>query len=1413
MATALTATLRADITQFERAIQQAETKISGLQKSTSQVNRELAKFGNEFGGANLIRQANSMAKAVEDIGGVTKLTTAEQRRLASTVDEALAKYRALGQEVPPRLVSISTELGKIRAANEAAERSAKELAEAQKRAARETTTALKESSGGFGAIGSALKGLGPTIAATFSIGAITGFAKEIINLGGEITDLADRTGLSIEEVQELKYAADQTGASIDDVAKATEKLGAKLAAGDRSALQAVTRLGLSFNELRQSSPADAFTKVADAIGQVPDPMERSRLAMELFGKSGVELLPAMSAGFGQLREDARKFGQVLRDDTAKALDEFGDKFDRFSQAAKVAGAEAALALIDGFQNKTGVLKNLIDQIARDGFGAGGLSGALGRAIASTSAAVGNRRTSDIQLPFESAAEPVISYTRALEEAEKALAKLDAAQKREIATAAKLGTSNADIAATLNNLNQGLGLTETAVKLYIDRLKAAEQAGKSGLIATLQKQAEEARKLAADIQRLGGVTKLDADQRAAANKTLLAGVNAYRALGQSVTPAARAVHEMFRATTSVVEPFRKADNAIQQIVSNIKKLNAPTLEPWERFTSTIITGSAGINAGLVSGIERMVKELPKLEDPAKSFERAIKAARQEIKDSEAATAQWQGTLGNLANAFGTLAQIGGGSLDGILGKVAQLVGLMNAGSQAGAGLAKVFGRGAFNGQTLSLAGFRNEKGQFTAGSVAGGGAQAFAAGVSAYGALDAATNVKGRGSRVLGGAATGASIGGQIAGPYGALAGLAIGALIGAFRNPAFEDVYKRVAKNFGVELSDETAKAIANLAKTTFKGDRAAAEIFSLDKIIAEGGGLKQGNFDVLTQRLRDAFSMTEVGKFSADQLTDVLRQNFGTFAAYVEQSTDLIGHKFSEIARLAKAAGLDLPEIKQFIGGQTARVGGSLEALANPLIQQLETLRQAQADLPGLLGERDALKGQGNLSDSQQQQLAALEEQIRKTQSAIDDNGTALEGAQAEFDRLGVIAVGAFNAARASGLGFLEATDQLGPGLDKLIGLQQELGLSGGEAFAELSKFRDLVGANEGLVASAEGLGEALLGLTNIGGLTKETLAALEGQGLQTFDRLTAAGFSQNQAIEIMRGFIDNLREAHRQLGVPIDENTQALIDQAAALEGLGPKSPAQAMEQGFDRVVDALNRVAKGLGIDIPEAAEQAAISVEGSTSHLAKAAQDAYNAISQAGGQAWQDFEREATRSQQEAEQAIRESTEQGTKHYGVFAEKAEDSTEDAAKATERFWNNCWIQQEETLQDSADGLRNFVDEANEALAQIARHVEIELSYRQGDIPAPPNGGGDVPGLAFGGIVRARAGGTLVRVGEGGRDEAVIPLPHGPGQSVTVPMLVAALKQIQFTGTLEGRPVLRYVSREIGDYIQTRTGQRVPI
>jgi len=65
-------------------------------------------------------------------------------------------------------------------------------------------------------------------------------------------------------------------------------------------------------------------------------------------------------------------------------------------------------------------------------------------------------------------------------------------------------------------------------------------------------------------------------------------------------------------------------------------------------------------------------------------------------------------------------------------------------------------------------------------------------------------------------------------------------------------------------------------------------------------------------------------------------------------------------------------------------------------------------------------------------------------------------------------------------------------------------------------------------------------------------------GAGLQAYDQLRAAGFSEVEALQQQKTWLQAIQDAHTQLGVPIDENTQKLLDQARGAgrpEGRVPK------------------------------------------------------------------------------------------------------------------------------------------------------------------------------------------------------------------------------------------------------------------
>jgi hypothetical protein len=201
--------------------------------------------------------------------------------------------------------------------------------------------AAKKTSVGLGSLGTAFKAIGAAV----SIGAITSAITSYADLTGELTDLSAKTGIGVEALQRLKYAAEQNGGSLDQVTGAISKLGANLAGGNKSAVGALDALGLSFDQIRSMAPDKAFTTIADSIAKIPDPMAQSKLAMDLFGKSGADLLPMMKGNLSETAAAADRLGIVLSEEAVAAGDEFGDTMGTLAAVGKAVIAQVLEPMI------------------------------------------------------------------------------------------------------------------------------------------------------------------------------------------------------------------------------------------------------------------------------------------------------------------------------------------------------------------------------------------------------------------------------------------------------------------------------------------------------------------------------------------------------------------------------------------------------------------------------------------------------------------------------------------------------------------------------------------------------------------------------------------------------------------------------------------------------------------------------------------------------------------------------------------------------------------------------------------------------------------------------------------------------------------------------------------------------------
>jgi len=300
----LTGRFTADFSVFNDAVQQATVKLQGFEAESKNVERQLNKMGEGFSGNAIRQQATLLTKAIGDLEGATKLTTDEQKRANAVLTEAIAKYNALGIQAPEDVKKLQAQL--------------QGLIGTQKDVAASTSSWLSE-------VGKIAAGV--NVAGLFSRAgaAALDYAKDIVVSASALTDLAAKTGLSVEMLQRLDYAGKQAGVTVEDFAQATFKLGANIDGGAGSVRDAVNKLGLSWQALKAQSPEQQFSAVIAKLESMTNTQERNKLGMELFGKSFATIAPAIVKGFTDMANSA----SVASTAQVEAIDRAGDAWDRF----------------------------------------------------------------------------------------------------------------------------------------------------------------------------------------------------------------------------------------------------------------------------------------------------------------------------------------------------------------------------------------------------------------------------------------------------------------------------------------------------------------------------------------------------------------------------------------------------------------------------------------------------------------------------------------------------------------------------------------------------------------------------------------------------------------------------------------------------------------------------------------------------------------------------------------------------------------------------------------------------------------------------------------------------------------------------------------------------------------------------
>ncbi len=245
----------------------------------------------------------------------------------------------------------------------------------------------------LGLLGSVLGKLGPAgLIAGASIAAlgvgITALVMPVARVGDEFFKLSQKTGVSVEALTALDYAAKLSDVTTEGLTKALQKLSVAMfdtqVNGDEGSA-ALKALGVSATDAQgQIRPTEAvLLDLAEKFATMPDGADKAALAVKLFGKEGLAIIPFLNQGregITALMEEAQRLGLVMSEDVAHASEIFNDNLTRLS------------AIFEGVQRQIGaavipILADFTEQVILAQTETGSLSNELQRITANREATI------------------------------------------------------------------------------------------------------------------------------------------------------------------------------------------------------------------------------------------------------------------------------------------------------------------------------------------------------------------------------------------------------------------------------------------------------------------------------------------------------------------------------------------------------------------------------------------------------------------------------------------------------------------------------------------------------------------------------------------------------------------------------------------------------------------------------------------------------------------------------------------------------------------------------------------------------------------------------------------------------------------------------------------------------------------
>jgi len=170
--------------------------------------------------------------------------------------------------------------------------------------------------------------------------ALYGLATKAAESTDRIDKMSQKIGISRQGFQEWDFILSQSGTDVEKLQVGLKTMVQRMdetAKGTGQGAEMFKKLGVTVTDSTgaMKSQEQVFEETVRALQGMPEGAEKSRLAFELFGKAGTELMPMLNGTTGsidEMKEMAHKLGIVLSDDAVDAGVQFTDTVDQLKRS-------------------------------------------------------------------------------------------------------------------------------------------------------------------------------------------------------------------------------------------------------------------------------------------------------------------------------------------------------------------------------------------------------------------------------------------------------------------------------------------------------------------------------------------------------------------------------------------------------------------------------------------------------------------------------------------------------------------------------------------------------------------------------------------------------------------------------------------------------------------------------------------------------------------------------------------------------------------------------------------------------------------------------------------------------------------------------------------------------------------------